>query len=127
MSEHMKRKTSFSEIAHLKSEVSSLESATATFNTMLKIVILRFKLNSQEGFFILKANETDGLSAADLLRNKLVAVGRTQLAGKRPADMSHIAKIMKNGIGKRSLHILLNGLHLVGGEYGDMKWGAAAR
>lgn len=76
---------------------------------------------------MLKAMETDGFSATEILRKKLTAVARTQLLGSRPSDSAQVAKILKNGFGQRSIRILVNGLTLVGGQYDGVKWGIAAK
>lgn len=115
---------SMKDISLLKDEIRELKRVTGSFNVNLNIVTLTFMLHGVEGTISLEALQENGSSAQQVLKNKLAAVGRTQLGGSKPRSMSHISSIMNQGIGNRAIQILMNGLSIRSIRYGDIDFRA---
>lgn len=116
---------SMKDIDLLKREVSSLERVTGYFNIMHNMVVINFTFDGLPGILVLEAKPEEGRSVTQVLTNKLTAVARTQLGGKKPRSLQQITQIMQTGIGNRALQILLNGLSLRGARYREIKWNTA--
>ena len=111
------------DILILRDEIADLEHATASFNLTLNIVTIHFKLDNVTGYITLEPSGGN----QQTLKNKLAAVGRTQLGGHKPKDFHQIAKIMDRGISQRSIRILLNGLDIRAVSYGQIEWRASPK
>lgn len=123
--EVFERSTSMSEIALLKQEVAELPRATGSFNILLNTAAITFTLDGQDGVLIFKAEpDQEGSTAQQVLKNKITAVGRVLLGGKKPRDLYQISKLMERNLSHRAIAVLMNGLTLVGARYREINFGA---
>lgn len=120
-------RTSHSDIDAVYQQVRKLGHATASMHLGQATVTLRFTIDGQPGWIMMRA-KPDGLrDREEVNQRRAIAAARTQQRGKPPMVWRDVQDILGNHIGPRAIGILTNPEHydVIGLAFQEIRYGTA--